>query len=285
MNDAAAGTRMQRFATFERILARRRNLAGARLLDFGCGAGNLVRAALARGIDAYGCDIDFSRKWTTEAELADLLSTGRVRQIEGANENESPETGEPYRLPFDDGFFDVIISDTVLEHVRNYPEMISEFSRVLKPGGLMMHIFPARFRLVEPHVFVPLASFFTPRWWLRAWAALGVRNEYQRHFTARETAEFNEGWLRKHTNYMTVAELRRLFEPAFALSFAENEFMQMSRARLVVFPWFYRAFFSRVMLGVRAAGAVRNARAVELPPAGSSASAPDFPRSARKAAR
>lgn len=242
---------MERFAIFESILARRLDLSRTTLLDFGCGAGNLVRAALARNIDAYGCDIDFSRKWRTEAELADLLSSGRVRQIAGATDNQSPQIGEPYRLPFDDGTFDAIISDTVMEHVLNYPEVIDEFRRVLKPGGVMLHMFPARFRLVEPHVFVPLASFFRPYWWLRIWAGFGVRNEFQKDLDARQTARFNQDWLCKHTNYMTLRELRRLFEPSFSLVFAEGEFMRLGRARAVIFPALYRAFFSRIMVAVR----------------------------------
>lgn len=240
-----------RFAVFEAILAPRCDLPRARLLDFGCGAGNLVRAALARGIDAYGCDIDFSHKWSTEAELVDLLSTGRVRRIEGADGNESPEAGQPYRLPFDDGQFDVLVSDNVLEHVRNYPEMIAEFHRVLRPGGLMLHLFPSLLRPVEAHVFVPLASFFRPYWWLRLWAALGIRTRFQAGMTAAQVAHFNQQWLPRHTNYLSLAGLRRSFEPAFRLHFVEGEFMRLGRARWVVLPWIYRTFFSRVMLGVR----------------------------------
>jgi len=230
------------------------------VLDFGCGSGGLVRAALARGIDCYGCDIDFSHKWTTEAELIDLLQTRRVRQIPGAKENVSPEAGEPYRLPFDDGMFDVVISDQVLEHVRNYPDVIREFARVLKPGGLMLHMFPSRYRLAEPHQFVPLASFFRPYWWLKLWALLGVRNKFQKDVPARDVAQYNRRWLAEHTNYLTVAELRRLFAPAFSLEFVEKDFMRYGRAGLVVFPWLYRTLFSRIMLGVRAPGLVSPAR-------------------------
>lgn len=249
---ASQGDKHGRFAVIASILSNHCDLKNARLLDFGCGAGNLVRAALARGIDAYGCDIDFSHKWRTEAELMDLLSSRRVRQIAGANANESPETGEPYRLPFEDGEFDVLVSDNVLEHVRNYPEMIAEFRRVVKPGGIMLHLFPSLLRPVEAHVYVPLASFFWPYWWLRLWAALGIRTRFQKELTPAQVARFNHEWLPRHTNYMTIRQLRRLFEPAFTLRFVEHEFMRVSRAKVLLFPWIYRTFFSRVMLGTRA---------------------------------
>ena len=244
---------MDRFAIFEGILSRRCNLREAVMLDFGCGAGKLVRAALARGVDCYGCDIDFSHKWSTEGELADLLQSRRVRQIAGALENVSPQAGESYRLPFDDGMFDVVISDQVMEHVRNYPEVIDEFARVLKPGGLMLHMFPSKYRLVEPHQMVPLASFYRPYWWLRLWSMLGVRNRFQAGMPAREVARYNQRWLPEHTNYLTVGQLGRLFSPAFTLEFVEKEFMRYGRARMLVFPWLYRTVLSRIMLGVRTA--------------------------------
>lgn len=226
------------------------------MLDFGCGAGGLVRAALAKGIDCYGCDIDFSHKWSTEAELIDLLQARRVRQVPGANENVSPQAGEPYRLPFGDGMFDVVISDQVMEHVRNYPEVIREFARVLRPGGLMLHMFPSKYRLVEPHQLVPLASFYRPWWWLRLWALLGVRNRFQKGMTARAVAAYNHRWLPEHTNYLTVAQLKRLFAPAFTLEFVEKDFMRCGRAGLLVFPGLYRTLFSRIMLAVRAPGPI-----------------------------
>lgn len=43
-------------------------------------------------------------------------------------------------LPFEDGEFDAVISDQVLEHVEGNPQhAIDETLRVLKPGGVLVH--------------------------------------------------------------------------------------------------------------------------------------------------
>ena len=53
-----------------------------RLLEFGCGEGKLVAAAAKRGIEAYGCDIDFSKARINQQALAELMTADRVRRIE-----------------------------------------------------------------------------------------------------------------------------------------------------------------------------------------------------------
>lgn len=42
------------------------------------------------------------------------------------------------RMPFDDHSFDVIWSNSCLEHVRHPALTVAEFARVLRPGGLMI---------------------------------------------------------------------------------------------------------------------------------------------------
>lgn len=42
-----------------------------------------------------------------------------------------------HRLPFSDGSFDVVISNAVLEHVRDLPLFVSETSRVMRPGAVL----------------------------------------------------------------------------------------------------------------------------------------------------
>ena len=42
-----------------------------------------------------------------------------------------------HQIPVEDGFFDAIICNAVLEHVENPEEVLAEFSRVCRPGGVL----------------------------------------------------------------------------------------------------------------------------------------------------
>lgn len=178
------------------------------ILDLGCGAGALVESLRAHGFDAWGCDIPGS---DASDFAADAATKGCLRPIEM----------QPYRLPFEDNRFDYVISSQVLEHVMDYDATFAEIRRVLKPGGISLHTFPARHVLIEPHVFVPLASVIRCRPWLRLWALLGVRNDYQAGKSAREVAELNRAYLAGHTRYLPA---RRIL--AHARAFAEAAFRE-----------------------------------------------------------
>jgi hypothetical protein len=106
---------------------------------------------------------------------------------------------------------------------------------VLKPGGLSLHIFPPRWKPIEPHVYVPFAGVYRERWWLRLWAELGVRNEFQAGLPAREVAGLNREYLTHRTNYLSTSELQRHFRRMFGhFQFAEDVFLKhsaSSRAR------------------------------------------------------
>jgi ubiquinone/menaquinone biosynthesis C-methylase UbiE len=216
---------------------------GAMVLDFGCGNGDLVAAFRSMGFQAFGCDLKFE-----EGEhLQQRRGAGLIRLI----------TVDPYRLPFEDSSFDVVVSDEVFEHVTDYPTAISEIRRVLKPGGGSLHIFPSRYRFIEPHVYVPMGTVIQSRLWLRLWAHLGVRNEYQDGFSAKETARLNAEWLPKYTNYLKKQQIHRYFSAEFSfVRFCEAEFLRQSpRGRVFgqisrLFPFFagmYGSFRCRVI--------------------------------------
>ena len=236
---------MERFDTYARILA---DLGapippGARVLDLGCGAGRLIKAALDRGFDGWGCDFDTGiQADSVDHELATkMAASGRLLRIE-----------TPYRLPFDDAMFDVVISDQVFEHVQDFEATIAELHRVMKPGAVFLHTFPPRYCPVERHIFVPLASWFHPRWWLMVWATLGVRNPFQKGLSVRETVERNERFMREGVNYPPDHEVNRHFSRKFRTRNAELQFMRLSRrAKLFVLPILYRTFWQRVLFGVK----------------------------------
>jgi len=50
----------------------------------------------------------------------------------------------PYKFPFDDGHFDVIVSGQAFEHVKFFWLTWMEMVRTLKPGGLIFLIAPSR---------------------------------------------------------------------------------------------------------------------------------------------
>jgi SAM-dependent methyltransferase len=126
---------------------------------------------------------------------------------------------EPYRLPFEDETFDLVVSTSVLEHAANKRECFEEIARVLRPGGYAMHLYPPKWYLPrEPHMLVPLANWFwphVPRTWFALWAMLGVRNEFQAAMTWRETVADNVRYSRSGLAYATTGHLRRLSVDVF----------------------------------------------------------------------
>jgi SAM-dependent methyltransferase len=223
---------------------------GVRILDLGCGEGNSVLALRAAGFDAWGCDISLYGK---SPESIALRQAGYLREI----------ALSPYRLPFEDESFDLILSSEVLEHVMDYESFIAENRRVQAPGGMSMHIFPGKWTPIEGHVFVPFASVHRSHPWLLLWALLGVRNGFQKGKGAREVARLNWSYLREHTNYLSTAAVREQFGRCFSrVSWREDLFLQHSespRGRMLAratsrLPWLlpiYRSCWNRVLVVAR----------------------------------
>jgi SAM-dependent methyltransferase len=110
-------------------------------------------------------------------------------------------------FPFEDDFFDVVHSTTVLEHVLDIRPMMGECARVLRPDGVAIHYYARKYQVVEPHLYVPLASFIQRKAWLRLWVALGARNEFQSSLTVDQVAEAYKQYTMTGLCYRTRKEL------------------------------------------------------------------------------
>jgi SAM-dependent methyltransferase len=194
----------------------------SRVLDFGCGEGNTVYAFRKLGYSAYGTDVK-----SPESDIRPRLEQeGLTSPDEEAVRLINPEH---YEIPFESDFFDFVVSNAVFEHVQDYPRALSEIRRVLKPRGKSLHIIPTRYRIVEPHTFVPFATICRNRSYLLFWAWVGVRRERQRGFSAHEVARDNSEYLRTNTNYPTKRELIRYINAQFVdLRFVEQHFWKHS---------------------------------------------------------
>lgn len=92
-----------------------------RVLDVGCNAGEtLNRLAKEFGIRGFG--IDISDKTIDIAQKHNTF-------------NNQYTVGSADKLPYEDNYFDVVISQDVLEHLENPEDALSEMARVLKPKG------------------------------------------------------------------------------------------------------------------------------------------------------
>jgi ubiquinone/menaquinone biosynthesis C-methylase UbiE len=101
---------------------------GMKLLDCGCGPGSIT-AGLARLVtpgQVIGVDIS-----PREIERAGILAAGQ-----GVT-NVQFELGSAYELPFEEGEFDAVYSNALLDHLRDPVAALSEMRRVVRPGGVV----------------------------------------------------------------------------------------------------------------------------------------------------
>lgn len=114
------------YGTIRRELERRGAWReGLRFLDLGCGLGLYAefwhsRGFLVTGMDLNGALIERARERAAAAGLPIRYHVGNAGQV-----------------PFADGTFDVVYTNSLLEHVPDWEACLDEWIRVLAPGGLL----------------------------------------------------------------------------------------------------------------------------------------------------
>jgi 2-polyprenyl-3-methyl-5-hydroxy-6-metoxy-1,4-benzoquinol methylase len=109
----------------ERFFERLGVTPGTRLLDVGCGAGQLALIAARAGAQATGCDI--STNWLESARARAAAEGLQVTFEEGDAES----------LPYADAQFDVVTSLIGAMFAPRPDRVASELARVCRPGGML----------------------------------------------------------------------------------------------------------------------------------------------------
>ena len=95
-----------------------------KILELGCGRGDFLNEFIIYGLDGYGVDIsDYCKKFFPNIKF---------QKTDLANE----------QLPYQDNFFDVIYSKSIIEHFYFPEKVFEEAYRVLKPGGIIITLTP-----------------------------------------------------------------------------------------------------------------------------------------------
>ncbi|MEU4679162.1 class I SAM-dependent methyltransferase [Micromonospora sp. NPDC023737] len=106
------------------MLALAGDVAGANILDIGCGAGHYAAELLARGARMIGIDASATllRHAHSRAARAELRLHDLERPLDFAA----------------DASFDAVVCALVLHHVTNRRQMFAEMRRVLRPAGWLV---------------------------------------------------------------------------------------------------------------------------------------------------
>ncbi len=90
---------------------------GERILDIGCGDGQLTQRIAGSGASVVGID-----------SSAAMVTAARGRGVKA-------DKGPAEKLPYPEHTFEAVFSNAALHWVRGQDEMLSEVHRVLRPGG------------------------------------------------------------------------------------------------------------------------------------------------------
>lgn len=178
-----------------------------KVLDYGCGSGEIVRLLKDRNIESFGCDVFYDGAEYPELEQ-DPLFGKVIKKMDGG------------RIPFEDNYFDFIVSNQVIEHVEDLHLTFSEFRRTLKPGGQILNIFPDKDVWREVHVEIPFLHWFPKGSSFRIYYAWLLRSmglgSFKGEKTPMEWSRDSCDWLDKWTHYRTSAEIDREYSANFA---------------------------------------------------------------------
>lgn len=99
-------------------------VAKGKLLDVGCGSGEMMKRLRGKGWDVEGLDFD-----------ADAIEQCRKAGIEA-------KAGDLFSQEYPSGTFDVVTMNHVIEHLYGVDEVVKECFRILKPGGWLVMATP-----------------------------------------------------------------------------------------------------------------------------------------------
>ncbi len=106
----------------------------ARVLEVGCGGGELLRRVAQRARLAVGVDLS-------------LEGLSLARERVGFGEGSGPDAGSVLcaraeSLPLADGAFDAVVAQHLLEHLPDPVTALQEWRRVLRPEGILALVTP-----------------------------------------------------------------------------------------------------------------------------------------------
>lgn len=179
----------------EKHLFERYQLSGPiEILDLGCGTGEITRRLAEHYPEAklIGMDILESNLFFAKRDSSEF--TNRITY----------QQGDAFNLPFADASVDLVVCRHVSQAVPDFPMMLAEFTRVLKPGGVL-HLLSEDYGMLH----FPVTSLDPDKFWnehaVRFLNSIGCDGRIGRHSPALLE---NAGYRNITMDFITVDTLR-----------------------------------------------------------------------------
>lgn len=190
-----------------------------KILDYGCGSGDIVKAGRESGLDIVGVEAFYGGSRSKEVAASRGLMDVSVFSL-----------SKDYCIPFPDGTFDLVVSNQVMEHVEDLDFTLSEIARVLKPSGELLTLFPASEVIREGHCGIPFAHWFAKesKWrypYMRLMRGLGL-GYFKKDKTQRQWVLDFMDWLDRYTAYRSYNDIHQTFnENKFVIEHCETDYI------------------------------------------------------------
>jgi ubiquinone/menaquinone biosynthesis C-methylase UbiE len=168
-----------------------------RILDLGCGTGEITRRLAQRYSQASLLGIDILEQNLARARHDSAAFDARIRYAQG----------DAFALECGDGEFDLVACRHMSQAVPDFPQVLAEITRVLKPGG-WLHLLSEDYAML--HFPAPEPQAFDPdRFWtqdaLGFLQGIGCDGRVGRHTPALLA---QAGYVDIAMDYVTVDTLR-----------------------------------------------------------------------------
>ena len=189
-----------------------------KVLDYGCGKGDIVEEGRKRRLQIYGVEAFYGGSTIREAVKDKGLLGASILELDDGT------------IPFPDNYFDLVVSNQVLEHVPDLDHVLKEISRVLHSNGTFLCIFPSKDVIREGHCGVPFAHWFPKNtsyrfYWLLLLRKLGFGYNKGEE-SPREWAKRFCDWLDTYTYYRSKREIKDIFLKYFdSISHIEDDYV------------------------------------------------------------